>query len=161
MTAAVDWFSSEDGKRACNEEGISWTNEEIGQKVFGWQKSFFYKVVKAGRLEPVVIDTFTAKCNEAEAQGEEPNRSLEGLLKFAKQVEAGSEAGGNEEGEEGTEGEGAQVETRAATIFTMTYKSDGGNVSVRIDSEGNVKTTNSKEQIAEAIAVLQFSIVNL
>ena len=162
VTAAVDWFQSEDGHRACNEEGISWSNEDIGKKVFGWQKSFFYKVVKAGRLEAVVIDTFTAKCNEAEAQGEEPNRSLEGLLKFAKAVETNSTEGGegeNELGDPETIGE-AQIETRIETIFTMTYKSEGGNVSVRIDSEGNLKTTNTAEQIAEAISVLKFTLEN-
>ncbi len=158
VTSAVDWFNSEDGKRACTEEGISWSNEEIGQKVFGWQKSFFYKVVKAGKLATEVVDTFKAKCDEAEAQGQEPNRSLEGLLKFAKVVETTSNEGG--EGEDGeSEGE-AQVETRIETILTFTYKSEGGNVSVRIDAEGNVKTTNSAEQIREAIAVLNFSIQN-
>jgi hypothetical protein len=158
VTKAVEWFQSEEGQRVCAEEGISWTNEEIGQKVFGWQKSFFYKVVKAGRLEESVVNTFKAKCDEADARGEEPNRSLEGLLKFAKQVETGATATG--EGEDGeSEGE-AQIETRVETILTFTYKSEGGNVSVRIDAEGNVKTTNSTEQIREAIAVLQFSIQN-
>ena len=158
VNQAVDWFQSEAGQRVCAEEGISWTNEEIGQKVFGWQKSFFYKVVKAGKLAAEVVDTFKAKCDEAETRGEDPNRSLEGLLKFAKQVETGATATG--EGEEG-EGEGeAQVETRVETILTFTYKSEGGNVSVRIDAEGNVKTTNSAEQIREAIAVLNFSIQN-
>lgn len=160
VTTAVDWFQSPEGQRVCTDEGISWSNEEIGQKVFGWQKSFFYKVVKAGRLQPEVIESFNVKCNEVEAQGEEPNRSLEGLLKFAKQVEAG---GGNES--EGGEGEGeseseAQVETRVETILTFTYKSEGGNVSVRIDANGLVKTTNSDEQIREAIAVLNFSLQN-
>jgi len=160
VTQAVDWFQSPEGQRVCNDEGISWSNEEIGQKVFGWQKSFFYKVVKAGRLESTIIENFNAKCNEVEAQGEEPNRSLEGLLKFAKQVEAG---GGNES--EGGEGEGEsesepQVETRVETILTFTYKSEGGNVSVRIDANGLVKTTNSDEQIREAIAVLNFSLQN-
>ena len=157
---AVEWFNSEDGQRACAEEGISWTNEEIGQKVFGWQKSFFYKVVKAGKLAPEVIESFTTKCNEIEAQGEEPNRSLEGLLKYAKQVETGTEGGGTEEGEEGTESEEAQVEIRTATIFTLTFKKDSGNVSVRVDSDGVVKTTNSKEEIAEAIAFLSFTLNN-
>jgi len=158
VTTAVDWFGSPEGQRVCTDEGISWSNEEIGQKVFGWQKSFFYKVVKAGRLESTIIENFNAKCNEVEAQGDEPNRSLEGLLKFAKQVEAG---GGDES--EGGEGEGeseAQVETRVETILTFTYKSEGGNVSVRIDANGLVKTTNSDEQIREAIAVLNFSLQN-
>jgi hypothetical protein len=160
VTQAVAWFQSEEGQRVCNDEGISWSNEEIGQKVFGWQKSFFYKVVKAGRLQPEVIESFNTKCNEVEAQGEEPNRSLEGLLKFAKQVEAGgnteSEGG---EGESESESE-PQVETRVETILTFTYKSEGGNVSVRIDANGLVKTTNTDEQIAEAISVLKFSLQN-
>lgn len=162
VTQAVAWFQSEEGQRACAEEGISWSNEEIGLKVFGWQKSFFYKVVKAGKLQTEVIETFKTKCDEAEAQGQEPNRSLEGLLKFAKQVETGAQEGGQGEESEGGEGESnePQIETRVETILTFTYKSEGGNVSVRIDAEGNVKTTNSPEQIREAIAVLQFSIQN-
>jgi hypothetical protein len=162
VTTAVDWFQSPEGQRVCNDEGISWSNEEIGQKVFGWQKSFFYKVVKAGRLQPEVIESFNVKCNEVEAQGEEPNRSLEGLLKFAKQVESGTNAGGEGESEMSdpeTMGE-PQVETRVETILTFTYKSEGGNVSVRIDANGLVKTTNSDEQIREAIAVLNFSLQN-
>lgn len=156
VAKAVEWFQSEEGKRVCAEEGISWSNEEIGQKVFGWQKSFFYKVVKASKLEESVIDTFKAKCDEAEANGEEPNRSLEGLLKFAKQVENNT----SESGEDGEESGEAQIETRVETILTFTYKSEGGNVSVRIDAEGNVKTNNTPEQIREAIAVLSFSIQN-
>lgn len=162
VTQAVAWFQSEEGKRACAEEGISWSNEEIGLKVFGWQKSFFYKVVKAGKLQTEVIETFKTKCDEAEAQGQEPNRSLEGLLKFAKQVETGSQEGGQGEESEGGEGESnePQIETRVETILTFTYKSESGNVSVRIDAEGNVKTTNSPEQIREAIAVLNFSLQN-
>jgi len=162
VTQAVDWFQSEEGQRVCTDEGISWSNEEIGQKVFGWQKSFFYKVVKAGRLESTIIENFNAKCNEVEAQGEEPNRSLEGLLKFAKQVESCTNAGGEGESEMSdpeTMGE-PQVETRVETILTFTYKNEAGNVSVRIDANGLVKTTNSDEQIREAIAVLNFSLQN-
>jgi hypothetical protein len=161
---AVNWFNSEEGKAICTEEGISWTNEEIGNKVFGWQKSFFYKVVKAAKIEETIVETFKTKCDEAEAGGNDANRSLEGLLKFAKQSETIAEAGGNEgeaggnEGEEGEETAEAEVEIRTATILTFTYKTDAGNVSVRIDEAGKVKTTNSPEQIAEAIQFLINSI---
>lgn len=160
---AVEWFQSEDGQRACAEEGISWSNEEIGIKVFGWQKSFFYKVVKAGKLQAEIVDTFKVKCDEAEANGDEPNRSLEGLLKFAKQVETGTQAGGDAESgdTEGTESEAAQVEIRHENILTFKYKVDGVNVLVKIDAEGNVTTNNTQEQIEEAMAVLRFSILNL
>ena len=161
VLGAVNWFASEEGQRVCSEEGIVWNNEAIGLKVFGWQKSFFYKVMKVGKLDEVVVSTFKAKCDEAEAQGEEPNRSLEGLLKFAKNVHV--EGGGSGEGEggegesEGGEGETIGVEVRVPTIFTMTYKPEGGvNVSIRVDANGVVKTNNTAVQIDEAIAFLKF-----
>lgn len=156
--SVVTWFTSDEGQRLCAEEGITWSNEQIGQKVFGWQKSFFYKVVKASKLKDEVVETFKAKCDEVEAQGEEPNRSLEGLLKFAKQVENGAQGGGTDEQVEG-EGEGAQVETRPQVIFTLTYKTEGGNVAVKISDRNEIKTTNSVDEIQNAINFLQ-SIIN-
>ena len=147
-----EWFQSEAGKAKLGEEGITWSVEDFASKVFGWQKSYFYKVVKAAKLAAEVVDEFKAKCDEVERNGEEPNRSLEGLLKFAKQVEAGAATEGGEEGEEG--GEGAEVETRAQTIFTMTFKTPEGNIAVRINDAGELKTTNSKEQIISAVSFL-------
>jgi len=156
--SVVTWFGSDEGQRLCAEEGITWTNEQIGLKVFGWQKSFFYKVVKASKLKEDVVETFKAKCDELESQGEEPNRSLEGLLKFAKQVENGAQGGGQDEQGEG-EGSGAEVETRAQVIFTLTYKTEAGNVAVKISDRGEIKTTNSVDEIQNAINFLQ-SIIN-
>jgi len=150
VLTAVTWFKSEEGKAKCSEEGITWSNEEFGNKVFGWQKSFFYKVVKAGALQDEIVETFKAKCDEVEATGKDANRSLEGLLKFAKQVETNSEAG---EGEAG-EGEEAEVEVRTETIFTLSYKREAGNIAIRVDTNGVIKTNNSVSEIYEAIEFL-------
>jgi hypothetical protein len=164
--SVVQWFGSEDGQRLCAEEGISWTNEQIGLKVFGWQKSFFYKVVKASKLKDEVVDTFKAKCDEAEAQGEEPQRSLEGLLKFAKQVENAPTGGGQGEGGEGEgEGEGEenapQVETRSQVVLSLSYKVDGQSLSVKVDTEGRVKITGGESSaVVDAIEFLYRSINN-
>jgi hypothetical protein len=144
-----EWFQSEAGKAKLGEEGITWSTEDFASKVFGWQKSYFYKVVKAAKLAAEVVDEFKAKCDEVERNGEEPNRSLEGLLKYAKQLEEGAAAEGGEEG-----GEGAEVETRAQTIFTMTMKHPDGNISVRINDAGELKTTNSKDEILSAVSFL-------
>ena len=46
VSAAFEWFKSPEGKARFAEEGITWTAEEFGSKVFGWQKSFFYKIQK-------------------------------------------------------------------------------------------------------------------
>lgn len=148
----VNWFNSDEGKQVCLNEGISWKNEDIANKIFGWQKSFFYKVVKAGKLDNAVVDNFNNKCDEAEANGQDANRSLEGLLKFAKVLETASNGGGNE-GEGEGDGE-ADVEIRVPTIFTLTYKTEQGNVSVKIDENGKVKTTNTTDEIRQAIQYL-------
>lgn len=153
VLSAATWFSSEEGKAKCSEEGITWTMEEFAQKVFGWKNSYFCKVRKAGGLQDTIVDTFKTKCEEVEQAGQEPNRTLEGLLKFAKQVETGSEASGEEGEGEGEETE-AQVEVRTETIFTLTYKTEAGNVSVRIDAAGTIKTQNSSEEIKAAINFL-------
>ena len=160
VVRGFEWFQSEAGQAKLREEGITWSTEEFAGKVFGWQKSYFYKVIKAGKLAAEVVDEFKSKCDEAEREGQEPDRSLAGLLKYAKQVDEVAAAGGQtEEGEEGEAGEGeAQIETRAQTIFTMTLKHPEGNISVRITDAGEVKTTNSKEQIMEAVAFLLASV---
>lgn len=151
----VRWFDSEEGQTLCREEGIIWNKEQIGLKVFGWQKSFFYKVVKVSNLKEEVIETFKTKCTELESNGEEPNRSIEGLLKFAKQLENNTSESGQEDGTE-TE---TEVETRPTVIFNLTFKKDSGNVSVKISDRYEIKTTNSLEEIQEAINFLS-SLIN-
>ena len=158
VVSAVNWFASEEGKAVCTDEGISWSNEEIGIKLFGWQKSFFYKVVKAGKLENAVIENFNAKCSEIEAQGSEANRSLEGLLKFAKQVNTATTETTEGEGEGEGEATEIQPEIRANVIFSLSYKTDLGNISVKIDENRVVKTNNTRDQILLAIEFLTNSI---
>lgn len=167
VVKAHEWFTSEEGKAVFREEGVTWSNEDFGKKVFGWQKSYFYKVLKAGKLPTEVVDLFNTKCDEAEAEGNEPNRTLEGLLKFAKahaegntQTTKGSGDEGEESGEEG--GSEAAVEVRVPTVLTLSFKAAdleiGRNVSVRVDLNGQVTTQNTAEEIALAIAFLQSSL---
>ena len=168
VVKAHDWFTSDEGKATFREEGVTGSNEEFGKKVFGWQKSYFYKVLKAGKLSMDVIALFTTKCDEAEAEGNEPNRSLEGLLKFARaQAETTSQStkGSGEESEgsgEESEGSEAAVEVRVPTILTLSFKAAdlqvGRNVSIRVDVNGQVATANTDEEIALAIQFLQAAI---
>jgi hypothetical protein len=153
--SAVAWFESPEGQAITSEEGISWTNEEIGAKVFGWQKSYFYKVLKAGRLPVGTIAEFTAKCDEADRNGLNPDRSLAGLLKWTRAGGDSAEAGGEGDDSEGGEGEGTAVEIRPETILTFVYKPESGkNVAIRVNSNGDIKTTNSRQELADAINYL-------
>jgi hypothetical protein len=155
VVAVANWFTSEEGKQATAEAGIYWNNETIGLKVFGWQKSYYYKVVKAGKLDDSIVEEFNRLCDEAEANGDEPNRSLEGLLKFTRSGGNTTAEAGGEESEDGeSEATERAIEVRIPTIFTMTYKGGDKNVSVRITEDQVVTTTNSREEILAAIEFL-------
>ena len=164
VSAAFEWFQSDEGKAVFAEEGVSWNTEEFALKAYGYKKSYFYKLVRASNGIDL-LETFEQKCSEAEAEGLKPNRSLEGFLKFIK---ASNEAEGGEgsEGEGGEgEGEGSEpsVETTAPTILTFSFKAKeiGGdrNVAVRIDSNGRVTTQNTPEEVANAMAFLSQCLV--
>jgi hypothetical protein len=151
---AWQWVNSEEGKALCEEEGVTFTKETLGGKVFGYQKSFFCKLVKAGELPAEVVEKFKQKCDEAEAADQKPVRSVAALNAFAKALEQGTESSGTGEGGEEGEGEGEEpaIEVRTETMFTFTYKGeDGKKVSVRIDSNGNVNTTNTSDDVHRAI----------
>jgi hypothetical protein len=158
---AWQWVNSEEGKALCEEEGVTFTKEALGVKVFDRKKSFFCKLIKAGELSAEVVDTFNAKCEEAERAGQKPVRSIESLLTFAKAMESGTESGGaGEEGEEG-ESEEAAIEVRAEVAFTFTWKNaEGANVAVRIDVNGNVKSTNTANEVAEAMVAFRAAYLN-
>jgi hypothetical protein len=153
--SVVAWFESEEGRSITAEEGISWNNEEIGAKVFGWQKSYFYKVLKAGKLEDAIVSEFTAQCDEADRNGLNPDRSLAGLLKWTRSGGDNSETGGDNSEEGGEETETPSVEIRPETIFTLAYKpAIGKNIAIRVNSNGELKTTNTRDELRRTIDFL-------
>ena len=70
---AVEWFESDEAKAIFMEEGIEWSKEEFGKKVFGYQKSFFYKLIKVANLDQRIVDAFNTQCD---AIGTDSNLSL-------------------------------------------------------------------------------------
>lgn len=154
---AHEWFFNGEGKALAEREGIAWGKEEFALKVFGWQKSYFRKLIRTAQLDGSVIDRFNAECDTAESESKKVDRSIDGLLKFAKALENSSEANGEGSEGEGSEGEGGDISPsveRVPVLYTFAYKSpEGNNVSVRIDANGDVKTSNSRDEISNAIAL--------
>lgn len=136
VASAFGWFKSEEGRAKLNEEGITWTAEDFGLKVFGWQKSFFYKMVKVAELPQDIVDSYSEQAGET--------RSVENLLSYAKQVEQGTEAGGE------------QAEPRPELVLSLTFNHPDGKTTIRINDAGEVKI--SGENIREAIQLLTSSI---
>ena len=85
---ASAWFDKAETKAQLEANGIEWDNKEtFFNRVFGWQKSFAYKMVKAGNIkidQGEVVTAFKRHCTAQENAGEGSNRSIAGLLKFAK-----------------------------------------------------------------------------
>lgn len=140
------WFDK--NKSTMNEAGVTLKKEEFFEELFGFQKSFAYKLTRVAKLEQSVVDEFTDKCNAQEREGKPSDRSINALLKFAK----GDSGEGDGEGEES-----------AKTLLTLSFKRkdinpEQNNVSVRVDSNGKATTTNTREEIELAIAYLRAAI---
>ena len=132
---------------------------DFAQKVFGWQKSYFYKVVKAGKIDEAKVERFNELCNEAEAQGHATARTLEGLLKWAK---ADAEQAAQGDGDQDGEGDGDVSVTRAKAILTLAFKGQElgleHNVALRIESDGKLVTTATKEQIEFVLELIKSTL---
>jgi hypothetical protein len=144
-----EWFKSEAGRATMLNEGISWTADDFALKVYGYQKSFFYKLVKAGKV--------TAEQVEAYKTAEPENRTIEGLLKFDRTGETNATAESDSESD--SEENESESTPQPTNMLTFTYKApDGTKVSVKVDSRGLVQTQNSTAEILEAINLLKQAI---
>jgi hypothetical protein len=69
------------------------TSKELPKKddfikmVYGFQKSYYYKLIKVGELPKHVVNKFIDKCDEAEKDGKDFARSIEALNTWAKNFE--------------------------------------------------------------------------
>ena len=157
---ALAWFKSDEAKAIFTESGVVWTTEDFAAKVFGWQRSYFYKVVKAGNLEADKVTEFNSLCDQAERQGLSADRTLAGLLKWANET-AAAEAVAEESGEEA---ETASVE-RTEVLLTLSFKAAlvgaERNVALRVNTDGTAVTSNTKAEIEQAMALLQAALSSL
>ena len=140
VKAAFEWYKSAEGQARFREEGITWTAEDFGQKVFGWQKSFFYKMVKVANVPAEVVESYNTAADE---RGEDAQRSVEELLSHAKAVESGESA--------------VESAPRPKTILSLSFThADGTKTTLKIDDADGVKL--SGEHIQLAIRLIQNSL---
>ena len=87
VKSTKEYFESTEGKDALLEEGITWTTEMMFMKIFGWKKSYCYKLIKLAKLKEEnssVISNWKRECTRLEGEGENVSRSVENCLKYAK-----------------------------------------------------------------------------
>ena len=78
-------------KELPNQETLIWA-------VYGITKSWFHRLIKVGGIEKHIVNKFIAKCDEMEANGETPTRSIDALNTWAKSYD-------DHKGEADTDGE--------------------------------------------------------
>lgn len=161
VVAAYEWFKSPEGQAAFREQGLSWTMDDFAQKVFGWQKSYFHKVRKAGMLDARVVEAFVTKCMEI---GDNAKQTLAGLLEFSRDVDVDSldADATDEEVAEAIEEAAVPQREESTTMVTLSFRNpDGDNVAYRMETDGTLHTRNTKEQIIAVLALINASIETL
>jgi hypothetical protein len=126
-----------------------------------------YKCIKASNVAEDVVEIFERQCKHLQDSGEKVKISIESLNQFAKAYAedeyvnvADLQATDDSVVEDTTADSVAEdttedaTESTSDTIFTLSFKTDSGNVSVRYSHSEGLVTTNSNDDILDAIAFL-------
>ena len=135
---SFNWFNSDSGKEEMRIAGISMNTEQFGNKIFGWKKSYFYKMVKLGTIteeRAEVITRFKRECTRLESQGENVSRSLENALKYANDSARSTDESGEDS---------AEVRTRPNVLLELKMGDKKAKITGDIDSfdSQDISTTN-------------------
>ena len=168
MRQGKEWFDKPETQLLFADQGIVWSSDELADKVFECQKSWMYKCIKASNVAEDVVEIFERQCKHLQDSGEKVKISIESLNQFAKAYAededvnvADLQATDDSVVEDTTADDSVAedttedaTETTSDTIFTMSFKTDSGNVSVRYSHSEGLVTTNSNDDILDAIAFL-------
>lgn len=142
-------------------EGQTWLKstkmgmEDFIFNTYGFQKSYYYKLLKTASVPAEIVREFTAQTTKLKNENLSAPLSIEALLKYASEAKLEN----NEAGEGEGEGEGKAVQAKAKAVLTFTFKVDGFEaVSLRIDDNGEFKTSASAENIAVALDYLRQAV---
>ena len=128
--------------------------EDFIKQVYGFQKSYYYRLLRANDVPKAVVDEFRAETLKAKATDLNAPLSIEALLAFHKESEL--ESKGESDGESEGESDGESKVGKAKAVFTLAFKVDGFTpVSIRIDAGGELKTTNKGAEIETALDYLR------
>ena len=168
MRQGKEWFDKAETQLLFAEQGIVWSADELADKVFECQKSWMYKCIKASNVSEDVLGVFENQCKHLQDAGESVKISIEALNQFAKayaededvnvaDLQSTADSVVNDTTADDSVAEDTTedaTETTSDTIFTLSFKRDSGNVSVRYSHSEGLVTTNSADEIQMAIAFL-------
>ena len=62
MKSSKDWFDLETTQQLFLNAGVTWSVDELSDKVFECQKSWLYKCIKASNIEENIVEMFEYQC---------------------------------------------------------------------------------------------------
>lgn len=165
MRDAHKWLTSLQGKQFLKGENYGQYEFIAKPEVFGISKVWFNELKNVGYAieeRPEIVTEYLQACEAAESEGKSVSRSIQTLQKFyneAKHEEPTkeSEEGASEEGASEAEKSAPSVVEKVKDVFTLSFAGkDLGfyNVSVRIGSDGQFKTSNDAHEIGLAVSYL-------
>ena len=178
MKDVKEYFDLPTTQEIFSNSGVTWSDEELADKVFECGKSWMYKCIKASNVDENVIRLFETQCKWLQDNGQRVRMGIEQLNQFAKafidneniQVADLQNLNDNDDtndsvvydtNENSIEDTNEETaETSNDTIFTLSFKRDSGNVSVRYSQSEGLVTTNSNADILDAIAFLNEQLTN-
>jgi hypothetical protein len=150
---AHKWIKDAEGQALLKASGLGM--DAFILDVYGFQKSFYYKLVKASNVAPELLAEFRKQTEALKAKDLSAPLSIEALLKYAGEakLETQSESDGESDGE--SEGNAPEVKAKASAVVTLAFKVDGlESVALRINDDGELITKATPEAIASALDYL-------
>jgi hypothetical protein len=156
VKASYDWFKSEDGQNTFNDNGLTWTNEDFYTKAICVSKAHFYRVIKVAKIceeNPQIVTKYKRDCTAEENAGNPTERSVAELIKRAN----------------GTSTSQDENESPTETLVTFSMKKtmfeDGRGLSIRILSDGEIKTNGDahgkiSDAMIEQLKAISEAIIN-
>lgn len=153
------WLKDAEGQKYMKEANVGM--DEFVLQVYGFQKSFYYKLLKAANVPADVVKEFKKQTQALKEQSLSAPLSIEALLKY--HAEAKLETGkGDADTDADTEGEGKaapEVKTKPKAVLTLSVNVPGlENVALRIMDSGELVTTATGEAIAAALEYLSKAV---
>lgn len=154
------WIKDAEGQAYMKQQNVGM--DEFILAVYGFQKSFYYKLLKAANVPASVLKEFRKQTEALKAKDLSAPLSIEALLKYASEAKLEQQSEAGEAGEAGEGGEGGEGETsapevkaKAVAVVTLAFKVEGLEaVALRINDDGQLITKASPEAIAAALDYL-------
>jgi hypothetical protein len=148
---AHQWIKDSEGQALLKASGLGM--DAFILDVYGFQKSFYYKLVKASNVPANVLSEFRKQTEALKAKDLSAPLSIEALLKYAGEAKFETQSDGESDGE--SESDAPEVKAKATAVVTLAFKVDGLEaVALRINDNGELITKASPEAIAVALEYL-------